>query len=243
MHSINALTVKNIGFRLKESNIFNNFSHEFSIGGIYPIIGENGCGKTTLLKILSGLQKPDTGNIFYSGKALYPNPQNFRKHIGYAPVQSFFYPHLSLNENLELIALSRNLTKQRFKQFAPTILKICSLTEKADVLIKKFSDGYIKRALIAQALIHQPKYLFLDEPCALLDSSQRDKLWDLLTKLHEQNITTIFSTHHSTEANKAFGASLLLDMNGLSQQHNFTYKILEREQDKDDEHFSITGKS
>lgn len=171
------------------------------ISGITAIVGANGCGKSTLLRILAGICRPTNGKIIINEQDLYQNLQ-LKKDIGYVPATPFLYPHLTLIENLTLCASVKKINKKTFKHVLPSILQQCNLFGYDEVLFGKLSDGLKKRSMIASQLIHQPRIMILDEPCAELDPFQRQHLWELFQQWQSMNRLIIFSSHHLQEVAK-----------------------------------------
>ncbi|MBS0285903.1 MAG: ABC transporter ATP-binding protein [Proteobacteria bacterium] len=162
--------------------------------GIISISGENGSGKSTLLRILSGLCEPDKGKISYQGQELYAQP-TLKKIIGYVQSQPFLYPHLTLMENMQVVAAMRQINPKALHINLNEVLNQCQLTAHVNQLFGKCSDGLQKRAMLASALLDKPRLLILDEPCSGLSPKSRSLLWQILKALHKTGTDIILSSH------------------------------------------------
>lgn len=158
------------------------------------LLGVNGAGKTTTLKILSGLIKASSGKILFNGEEINPSSTNFKKNIGYLAQSPKFYDCMTGYEFLsyvgDLYKLSSNHKKKRISE----VLDIVNLHGVEKKKIGSYSGGMKQRLGIAQAFLHEPPFLILDEPVSALDPEGRYQIINLLKKLKE-NTTILFSTH------------------------------------------------
>lgn len=209
------IIVRDVEFQYNALTVLRNFSHTFHKARIYPIVGNNGSGKSTLLHILAGLLSPQKGNVFLSKQAMYPHTHLLKGYIGFSGSKSFLCPHLTIVENLELLGLARHIHPDALLERIQSALSHSHLTAEKNQLVKTLSDGYLKRATLAQSIVHDPQILILDEPCALLDPTQREYLWTFIKELHLQGKSVIFSTHHDKEAHYHFGTIYQLQKSQL----------------------------
>lgn len=189
-----------IDYKIGPQPLFHRLNANFT-SGITAIVGANGCGKSTLLRILAGICQPSDGKLIIHEQDLYHTPQ-LKEKIGYVPATPFLYPHLTVIENIKLCARLRKINQKMFKSLLPTILHQCNLFEFQQILFGKLSDGLKKRTMIASQLIHQPRIVILDEPCAELDPFQRQQLWELFQQWQSMNRMIIFSSHHLQEVSR-----------------------------------------
>ncbi len=187
------MKVSELEYRISDGVLFKGINLHFT-KGVIVISGNNGCGKSTLLRILSGLCRPHRGQVLYQGVDLYANPM-MKQSLGYVPSAPFLYPHLTLNENLQICALMHQLPKSQFKDHLNWVLKQCQLNGFENVLFAHCSDGVQKRAMIASSMIHRPTLLILDEPTTALSWQSRDNLWALLNQLATNGVDIILSSH------------------------------------------------
>lgn len=162
--------------------------------GVHGLLGPNGAGKSTLMNILSGNLEQTSGVITYDGKDIRKMGVDFRKLLGYMPQQQALYPGMTAAQFLGYMGTLRGMEKDRLRQAVSRVLNQVGLGEKAGDKIKTFSGGMKQRLLLAQAIIHDPKILILDEPTAGLDPKQRIAVRNLVSRLAENKIV-ILSTH------------------------------------------------
>jgi ABC-2 type transport system ATP-binding protein len=167
-------------------------------GEIFGFLGPNGAGKTTTLKLLMGLIFPSSGSANILGKN-WRDPA-VKAQIGFRPEQPYFYDHLTASELLEYYGeLSRVPAKER-KTRVKKMLERVGLPDAANVQLRKFSKGMLQRVGIAQAILHDPRLVFLDEPMSGLDPMGRREVRDLIEELKREGKTVFFSTHILSDA-------------------------------------------
>jgi len=185
-------------FRKTEKNALKDLSLEVHEGEIFGYLGPNGAGKTTTLKLLMGLMYPTAGSARILGKPV-GDPQ-MKQSIGFLPEQPYFYDYLTARELLEYYAgLSAVPAAERGAR-ARKILERVGLEQSTNTQLRKFSKGMLQRVGIAQAIIHDPKLVFLDEPMSGLDPIGRREVRDLIQSLNDEGKTVFFSTHILADA-------------------------------------------
>lgn len=168
-------------------------------GELFALLGVNGAGKTTAIKLLSCLTKPTSGDAFVEGNSILRDTVNVKRIIGVSPQETAVAPNLSVKENLELMCGLYGFSKQKRQA------KIKELSEQFklhDILSKKagkLSGGWQRRVSIAMALISEPSVLFLDEPTLGLDVIARSELWEMIRAM-KGKVTIILTTHYMEEA-------------------------------------------
>jgi ABC-2 type transport system ATP-binding protein len=167
-------------------------------GEIFGFLGPNGAGKTTTLKLLMGLVFPTAGSARILGRD-WTDPE-VKAQIGFLPEQPYFYDHLTAHELLNYYAqLSCVPAKERLQRVEATLQKV-GLPEVKGVQLRKFSKGMLQRIGIAQAILHDPKLVFFDEPMSGLDPMGRREVRDLMEQLKQEGKTVFFSTHILSDA-------------------------------------------
>jgi ABC-2 type transport system ATP-binding protein len=167
-------------------------------GEIFGFLGPNGAGKTTTLKMLMGLVFPTGGTAKILGMEI--NDPRMKAQIGFLPEQPYFYDYLTARELLEYFAgLSGVAAKERSRRAEAMLVRV-GLKDVGGVQLRKFSKGMLQRVGIAQAIIHEPKVVFFDEPMSGLDPMGRREVRDLMDQLRHEGKTVFFSTHILSDA-------------------------------------------
>jgi ABC-2 type transport system ATP-binding protein len=167
-------------------------------GEIFGFLGPNGAGKTTTLKLLMGLVSPTAGTARILGRE-WTDPA-VKAQIGFLPEQPYFYDYLTALELLDYYGQLSGVSAAERKRRIPEVLARVGLTDIRGVQLRKFSKGMLQRAGIAQAILHDPKLVFLDEPMSGLDPIGRREVRDLMEQLKQEGKTVFFSTHILSDA-------------------------------------------
>ena len=185
--------------RYKNLTAVDHLDLEVSEGELFALLGVNGAGKTTIIKMLTCLTKPTEGDALVGGSSITKHPEQIKGKIGVSPQETAVAPNLSVKENLELICgihgFSREKTAGKIRELTVQFALDTVLHRKAG----KLSGGWQRRVSIAMALISEPKILFLDEPTLGLDVLARHDLWDVIRSLKGRT-TIILTTHYMEEA-------------------------------------------
>ncbi len=170
-------------------------------GELFGLLGPNGAGKTTTINMLATLLKPTSGYAEVAGFDVAKSRDSVRKSIGIVFQEPALDSKLTGKENLDFHAMMYNIERDERRRRIDEVLRLVDLTEKASVLVEKYSGGMKRRLEIARGLIHRPKVLFLDEPTLGLDAQTRRLIWDYVKKLNkESRVTIILTTHYMEEA-------------------------------------------
>ena len=167
-------------------------------GEIFGFLGPNGAGKTTTLKMLMGLVFPTAGTARILGKD-WTDPE-VKAQIGFLPEQPYFYDYLTAHELLDYYGQLSGVPAKDRKNRVEEVLQRVGLTDIKGIQLRKFSKGMLQRAGIAQAILHSPKLVFLDEPMSGLDPLGRREVRDLILQLQQEGKTVFFSTHILSDA-------------------------------------------
>ena len=186
------LEFKNINKSYNKVKALKDISFSIPENSIFGILGANGSGKSTFMKILPGLIYDWTGEIYYNSIAIQKNDMILRKDFGYLIEAPTFYEYLSAQKNLEILARISKVNPNRIDE----VLKLVELSHRADDKVSAYSYGMKQRLGIAQALLHNPKILVLDEPNNGLDPNGINDMIRLIKKLKSEGKTICLSTHN-----------------------------------------------
>lgn len=196
---MNAIEAKGLVKRYKNITAVDVLDLKIKRGELYALLGVNGAGKTTAIKMLSCLTKPSHGDARVGGYSILEEPRQVKALIGVSPQESAVAPNLTVRENLELMArihgFSREMTRDKIMELTTQFTLQSVLGRKAG----KLSGGWQRRVSIAMALISQPQILFLDEPTLGLDVLARHELWTVIRALKGKT-TVVLTTHYMEEA-------------------------------------------
>src|ERR1700729_3933037 len=171
---------------------------EVNQGEAFGFLGPNGAGKTTTMKLLMGLIFPTSGSARVRGRSI--SDVGMHREIGYMPEQPYFYDYLTARELLDYFARFFGFSATERQERIGKFLRRVGLMESADVQLRKFSKGMLQRVGIAQAILHDPQVIFLDEPMSGLDPIGRREVRDIILDLKNQGRTVFFSTHILSDA-------------------------------------------
>ena len=194
-----AIQTTNLTKKYKGKPAVNSLNLTIEHGELFALLGVNGAGKTTAIKMLSCLTKPTAGDAIILGNSILANPIKVKEQINISPQETAIAPNLTVRENLELIAGIYGSGKKQAEQKAENTISSFGLSDIAEDKAKTLSGGWQRRLSIAMALITEPKILFLDEPTLGLDVLARRELWRIIEKL-KGRIAIILTTHYLEEA-------------------------------------------
>jgi len=188
-----------VGFwRKRMRRSLDNLTLQVEEGEIFGFLGPNGAGKTTTMKLLTGLIFPTAGTARVRGRSI--DDVAMHREIGYLPEQPYFYDYLTARELLDYYGQFGDMGKAALRERVAQLLERVGLTSAADLQLRKYSKGMLQRAGIAQAILNDPKVIFLDEPMSGLDPVGRREVRDIIVELKKQGKTVFFSTHILSDA-------------------------------------------
>lgn len=203
------IKLQGVGRSFKDTQAIVQLNLGVKRGEIYGLVGPDGAGKTTALRLIAGLLRLSAGSGSVLGYDLQEDAERIKPHLGYMAQRFSLYGDLSVWENLEFFAdLHQLLPSQRSTRMAH-LLRFARLTEFGDRRAAQLSGGMQKKLALACTLIHQPQILLLDEPTTGVDPLSRREFWDILTELHGQGTTIVVSTPYMDEAERCQRVGLL----------------------------------
>lgn len=216
-----AIRMENIVKTYGETRVLNGLSLSIEEGTFLTVVGSSGCGKTTLLKMINGLIKPDSGKIMVEGQDLeQADLISLRRSIGYSIQGSILFPHMSVEENIAYVPnLLNGKDKEKTESAVRKWMKIVSLDDRLRTRYPdELSGGQQQRVGIARALASSPDILLMDEPFGAVDSITRSQLQSEIKNIHDQTgITVVFITHDLREALYLGTRVLILDQGEIRQ--------------------------
>ena len=210
--------VKSYGNSLR---IIDGLDFTINSGEFITLIGKSGCGKTTMLKLINGLIKPDSGKIFIKGKEINNwNIIELRRSIGYVIQQIGLFPHMNIEDNISFVLNIKKVPKEEMRNRAKELIDLVGISEE---YLKKYprelSGGQKQRIGVARALASNPDIILMDEPFGAVDEITRKTLQDEIVKLHKSlKKTIVFVTHDIDEAFKLGSRIVLFDNGSIVQQ-------------------------
>lgn len=212
--SVDDLTVKYGDFVAVENISFKVFSNE-----VFGLLGPNGAGKTSILRVLTTLMKPAHGKAVVAGYDVAKNVKTIRPLIGVVPESFALYNYLTARENLQFFSKPYHLAKELQNKNIERISAILEIQDRLDDRVITFSSGMKQKISIACALIHDPKFLFMDEPTIGLDPKIRRTIWKLISDL-KKRMTIFMTTHYLEEAEQICDRVAIIDRGHMVTQGN-----------------------
>lgn len=204
-----AISYKNVTKFYGDLKAVNGITLNIKEGEFFGLLGPNGAGKSTLINMLAGLAKPSTGKISVMGYDVQNNYQEARHSVGIVPQELVFDPFFNVREMLRFQAGYFGKGKEN-DVWVDEVIERLDLTDKASTNMRKLSGGMKRRALIAQALVHKPPVIVLDEPTAGVDVELRQKLWEFIKDLNNDGHTIVLTTHYLEEAQELCNSVAML---------------------------------
>ena len=189
------IQLQNVTKRIKENTVLDNVSYTFKSGFVYGLYGQNGSGKTMLLRAISGLINLDSGSIFIDGEKLHDKIE-FPPETGIVIENMELLPECSAKKNLKMLAKIKNIADEKDIIFS---LEMVGLDPDSDKKVKKFSLGMKQRLNIAQAIFENQKIILLDEPTNALDEEAVQLIYKIIREEKSRGATIIVATHHKED--------------------------------------------
>jgi ABC-2 type transport system ATP-binding protein len=195
-----AIDVRGLNKHFGDKHVVNDVSMRVRRGEIFGFLGPNGSGKTTTIRMMCGLLKPDSGSGTCLGYDILRDTADIKRNVGYMTQRFSFWDDLTITENLDFVARIYDLPKRR--DVVQQAIAGLGLTGRANQLAGELSGGWKQRMALAACMLHDPKLLLLDEPTAGVDPKARRDFWDELQGLAARGISVLVSTHYMDEASR-----------------------------------------
>ncbi len=190
------IIIENIAKKFGKKHVFDSFSFKIKEGNFYTLLGKNGLGKSTIIKIISGFLRPNFGEIIIDDEKIYKNKAfHFKEKIGCLLEEPYYIEKFTIYEYLVLISKLSNIETDEYHNKIDYYLDYFECSDHKDVLIEKCSKGIQQKTSIISTLLNDPKYLILDEPFNALDSNSKKKLLILLKDFCKNGGAVMLTTH------------------------------------------------
>jgi ABC-2 type transport system ATP-binding protein len=203
-----AVSIEQVVKHFASLKALDGVSLQIAEGEFFGLLGPNGAGKTTLISCLAGLVRPDSGKLSVLGRDVVADYREARRLLGVVPQELVFDPFFSVRETLRI--QSGYFGIRNNDDWIDEILANLDLTSRADTNMRRLSGGMKRRVLVAQALVHKPPVIVLDEPTAGVDVELRQGLWQFVQRLNREGHTVILTTHYLEEAEALCGRIAML---------------------------------
>lgn len=225
------LSINGLSFSYGRKTALNSISLDLKEGGITALIGQNGAGKTTLMRAITGLLPITENVVTMDGIDVASNPRKIHQMVGFLPDMLGFYPSLTVQDNLAYAAQINGLTNGEAQQAVENTLLRLDLTSKKSDPAGSLSRGWRQRISIAQAIVHSPRFLALDEPATGLDPDARLSLSKLFLELNETGMTLIVSSHILAELEDYCNHIIMLEDGELVGQRDIKNFLADKKSD------------
>ncbi len=206
-----AIYAENLTKKFGDFTAVNNISFNVEKGEIFGFLGANGAGKTTAMRILSGLIKPTSGTAYVAGYDVYKEQEKIKNNIGYMSQKFSLYEDLTVVENIKFYGTIYGVKPKENKERTFTLLETLNLQNEANKLVGSLPLGWKQKLAFSVAIFHIPKIVFLDEPTSGVDPITRRQFWDLIYDASNKGITVFVTTHYMDEAEYCNRISLMVD--------------------------------
>jgi len=205
-----SIVVENLTKKYGEQKAVNNISFEVKTGEVVGFLGPNGAGKSTTMKMITCFMSPSSGNVILDGISVLNQPEDVKKKIGYLPENNPLYTDMAIVDYLRFSAEIQGVEKSKISSRIADMIEMCGLDIEKHKKINELSKGFRQRVGLAQAMIHDPEILILDEPTTGLDPNQIIEIRKLIKKLGKEK-TVILSSHILTEVEATCDRILIIN--------------------------------
>jgi ABC-2 type transport system ATP-binding protein len=197
--------------RFGDFTAVDHITFEIFKGEIFGFLGANGAGKTTAMRMLTGLSIPTSGNATIAGFDVYKQTEEIKKNIGYMSQKFSLYEDLTILENLQFYGGIYGLSKKEIARKSQALIKDLNLEKNEKKLVSALPLGWKQKLAFSVAIFHDPKIVFLDEPTGGVDPLTRRQFWDLIYAASDKGITVFVTTHYMDEAEYCNRISIMVD--------------------------------
>ncbi len=197
---MNSIEVNNLTKKFGSFTAVDKVSFNVKQGEIFGFLGANGAGKSTTIRMLTGILEPTSGDALVGGYSIMKEPDKVKTQIGYMSQRFSLYNDLTVEENIRFFAGVYGLTGKKYDERKKWVLKVANLEGKENLLTASLPGGIKQRLALGTAVIHEPKIVFLDEPTSGVDPVSRRNFWDLINDLSAAGTTVLVTTHYLEEA-------------------------------------------
>lgn len=215
---MNGLEVSHLFKRYADQTVVDDLSFRVEIGEIFGLIGPNGAGKSTTMKMIVGLLKPDGGTISFQDQPYEPHRSGMRTLIGMVPQELAIYPELTAIQNLRFFGRINGVRGRRLRDRVDSVLELTGLARNADGKLSTFSGGMARRLNFGIALLHEPKFIILDEPTVGIDPQSRTSLLEGVRALSRNGMGVLYASHYMEEVEAICDRIAIMDHGRLLKQ-------------------------
>ena len=205
------IKTNNLTRRFGDFTAVNEITFEVFKGEIFGFLGANGAGKTTAMRMLTGLSRPTSGSATVAGFDVYKQTENIKKNIGYMSQKFSLYEDLTVLENINFYGGIYGLNDKDLKAKTGQLIEELGLKNQATELVASLPLGWKQKLSFSVALLHEPKIVFLDEPTGGVDPLTRRQFWELIYNASDRGITIFVTTHYMDEAEYCNRISIMVD--------------------------------
>ncbi|WP_102409510.1 ABC transporter ATP-binding protein [Parabacteroides bouchesdurhonensis] len=206
-----AIETKELTKRFGTFTAVDHISFEVEEGEIFGFLGANGAGKTTAMRMLSGLSTPTSGEAVVAGFNVYSEAEQIKQHIGYMSQKFSLYGDLKVWENIRLFGGIYGLPEKKLREKTDELLQTLGLESERNTLVDSLPLGWKQKLAFSVAIIHEPNIVFLDEPTGGVDPVTRRQFWELIYEASARGITVFVTTHYMDEAEYCNRVSIMVD--------------------------------
>jgi len=198
--NMKAIQVEALIKRFGTLTAVDRLSLEVEEGELFGLVGPDGAGKTTTMRLLCGIMDPTSGEAWVAGHSIRKEPERIKEKIGYMSQKFSLYDDLRVRENIRFYSGLYRIPKEKQAERTRWVLTMAGLSEREDSLTRELSGGWKQRLALGCAILHEPPILFLDEPTSGVDPVSRRNFWELINSLSRQGVTVFVTTHYMEEA-------------------------------------------
>ena len=211
MDNQKVISVQQLTKRFGDFTAVDAISFDVYKGEIFGFLGANGAGKTTAMRMLSGLSMPTSGKATVAGFDVYRENEKTKRNIGYMSQKFSLYEDLTVKENIRFYAGIYGMSEKFIKEKTSFLLRNLHLDEEADKLVKSLPLGWKQKLAFSVAIFHEPQIVFLDEPTGGVDPVTRREFWNMIYQAAASGITVFVTTHYMDEAEYCNRVSIMVD--------------------------------